>query len=62
MDDFKFHNCVNINKFESERVIEFITPDGFFSIINSILNLSIKLLLCFYFLRYLNKYFSIYFY
>ena len=22
MDDLKFHNCVNINKFETERVIE----------------------------------------
>ena len=42
MDDFKFHNCVNINKFESERVIEFIPPDGFFTLMNYRLNLSIK--------------------
>ena len=42
MDDFKFHNCVNINKFESERVIEFIPPDGFFTLMNYRLNLNIK--------------------
>jgi AP-1 complex subunit mu len=42
MDDFKFHNCVDINKFESERVIEFIPPDGFFTLMNYRLNLSIK--------------------
>ena len=42
MDDFKFHNCVNINKFETERVIEFIPPDGFFTLMNYRLNLSIK--------------------
>ena len=23
MDDLKFHNCINMNKFETERVIEF---------------------------------------
>ena len=42
MDDLKFHNCVNINKFESERVIEFIPPDGFFTLMNYRLNLKIK--------------------
>ena len=42
MDDFKFHNCVNINKFETERVIEFIPPDGFFVLMNYRLNLKIK--------------------
>lgn len=42
MDDFKFHNCVNINKFEAERVIEFIPPDGFFTLMNYRLNLKIK--------------------
>ena len=42
MDDLKFHNCVNINKFESERVIEFIPPDGVFTLMNYRLNLKIK--------------------
>jgi AP-1 complex subunit mu len=42
IDDFKFHNCVNINKFEAERVIEFIPPDGFFTLMNYRLNLKIK--------------------
>ena len=34
-----FHNCVDINKFEAERVIEFIPPDGFFTLMNYRLNL-----------------------
>ncbi len=42
MDDFKFHNCVDINKFETDRVIEFIPPDGFFTLMNYRLNLKIK--------------------
>jgi AP-1 complex subunit mu len=42
MDDFKFHNCVDINKFEAERVIEFTPPDGFFTLMNYRLNLKIK--------------------
>ena len=28
MDDLKFHKCVDLNKFESERSIDFIPPDG----------------------------------
>lgn len=34
MDDLKFHQCVNINKFESERAIEFIPPDGDFELMS----------------------------
>lgn len=28
MDDLKFHKCVDLNKFESDRSIEFVPPDG----------------------------------
>jgi len=31
-DDIKFHQCVRLNKFENERVISFIPPDGEFEL------------------------------
>lgn len=34
MDDLKFHQCVNMNKFESERAIEFVPPDGEFELMS----------------------------
>ena len=42
MDDLKFHQCVDINKFGSERVIEFIPPDGAFELANYRLNTQVK--------------------
>lgn len=30
----KFHQCVKLNKFENERVINFIPPDGEFELIS----------------------------
>ena len=42
MDDLKFHNCVNMNKFESERIIEFTPPDGNFILMNYRLNIQLK--------------------
>ncbi len=42
MDDLKFHNCVNMNKFEAERIIEFTPPDGNFILLNYRLNLQLK--------------------
>jgi AP-1 complex subunit mu len=42
MDDLKFHNCVNMNKFESERIIEFTPPDGNFVLMNYRLNIQLK--------------------
>ena len=42
MDDLKFHNCVNMNKFESERIIEFTPPDGNFVLMNYRLNIQAK--------------------
>lgn len=38
MDDLKFHQCVELNKFESERIIEFVPPDGEFELMNYRLN------------------------
>ena len=32
MEDIKFHPCVRLNKFESERLITFIPPDGEFDL------------------------------
>ena len=42
MDDLKFHNCVNMNKFETERIIEFIPPDGSFTLMSYRLNTQLK--------------------
>ena len=42
MDDLKFHNCVNMNKFENERIIEFTPPDGNFTLMSYRLNLQLK--------------------
>ena len=38
MDDLKFHQCVDMNKFQNERVIEFTPPDGTFELMNYRLN------------------------
>ena len=32
MEDIKFHQCVRLNKFENERNISFIPPDGEFNL------------------------------
>lgn len=34
MEDIKFHQCVRLNKFEQERCISFIPPDGEFDLMN----------------------------
>ena len=34
IDDVAFHECVNLDKFESERVITFIPPDGKFDLMS----------------------------
>lgn len=38
MDDLKFHQCVDMNKFQNERIIEFTPPDGNFELMNYRLN------------------------
>jgi AP-1 complex subunit mu len=42
MDDLKFHQCVDMNKFENERVIEFTPPDGSFELMSYRLNTQLK--------------------
>lgn len=32
IDDFSFHHCVRLTKFDAERVISFIPPDGEFEL------------------------------
>jgi AP-1 complex subunit mu len=41
MDDLKFHQCVNMNKFESERSIEFVPPDGEFELMSYRLDMQV---------------------
>lgn len=45
MEDIKFHQCVRLTRFESDRTISFIPPDGEFELMSYRLNTSIKPLL-----------------
>ena len=45
MDDLKFHQCVELNKFEAERVIEFVPPDGEFDLMTYRLNTQVIMLI-----------------
>lgn len=42
MDDLKFHNCVDMNKFETDRIIQFTPPDGTFELMSYRLNTNLK--------------------
>ena len=42
VDDLKFHQCVNKKKYENERIIEFIPPDGEFELMSYRLDMNIK--------------------
>ena len=42
MDDLKFHQCVNMNKFESDRSIEFVPPDGDFELMSYRLDVQVN--------------------
>ena len=42
MDDLKFHQCVDMNKFQNERIIEFIPPDGSFELMKYRLNTQVR--------------------
>lgn len=42
MEDIKFHQCVRLNKFESERNITFIPPDGEFELMTYRLDTHVK--------------------
>ena len=42
MDDIKFHQCVRLSRFESDRTISFIPPDGDFELMSYRLNTHVK--------------------
>ena len=42
MEDIKLHQCVRLNKFESERNISFIPPDGEFELMSYRLDTHVK--------------------
>lgn len=42
LEDVKFHQCVRLNRFESDRTISFIPPDGEFELMSYRLNTKVK--------------------
>ena len=42
MEDVKFHQCVRLSRFESDRTISFIPPDGEFELMSYRLNAEVK--------------------
>jgi len=42
LDDIKFHQCVRLTKFENERTISFVPPDGDFELMSYRLDISVK--------------------
>jgi len=42
MEDVKFHQCVQLSKFDSDRIIAFVPPDGEFELMSYRLNTHIK--------------------
>lgn len=42
LEDVKFHQCVRLSRFESDRTISFIPPDGEFELMSYRLNTSVK--------------------
>ena len=42
LEDIKFHNCVNLAKFDHDRTITFVPPDGEFDLMTYRLAMSVK--------------------
>jgi AP-1 complex subunit mu len=42
MEDVKFHQCVRLSRFENDRTISFIPPDGEFELMSYRLNTEVK--------------------
>ncbi|XP_005994174.1 AP-1 complex subunit mu-2 [Latimeria chalumnae] len=42
MEDVKFHQCVRLSRFENDRTISFIPPDGDFELMSYRLNIQVK--------------------
>ena len=49
LEDVKFHQCVRLSRFENDRTISFIPPDGEFELMSYRLNthVSVQNYLCF---------------
>ena len=45
LEDIKFHQCVRLNKFDTERLITFIPPDGEFDLMSYRVDTHVKPLL-----------------
>lgn len=41
LEDIKFHQCVRLSKFENDRTISFIPPDGEFELMSYRLNMQV---------------------
>lgn len=42
MEDIKFHQCVRLSRFENDRTISFIPPDGEFTLMSYRLNTHVR--------------------
>lgn len=42
MEDVKFHQCVRLARFENDRTISFIPPDGEFELMSYRLSIPVK--------------------
>lgn len=42
LEDIKFHNCVKLAKFEADRSVSFVPPDGEFDLMSYRVNMSVK--------------------
>lgn len=42
MEDVKFHQCVRLSRFENDRTISFIPPDGEFELMSYRLSTPVK--------------------
>jgi len=42
MEDVKFHQCVRLGRFEHDRTISFVPPDGAFELMSYRLNTTVK--------------------
>lgn len=43
LEDVKFHQCVRLSRFENDRTISFIPPDGEFELMSYRLNTHVSL-------------------
>lgn len=49
LEDVKFHQCVRLSRFENDRTISFIPPDGEFELMSYRLNTHVSLDVCIFY-------------